>query len=364
VRIARRELLRAKARTALVLLMVLLPVTSVSALSTLLHTADIDVVEGLPQSLGTAQARLEPQGGRVEQDPLLRNVVTVDQSAPSTTDQLRAALPSGSRLLEVRDGPQRPAAIVLGGHRVRVALVGADLTDASTRGPYDVVQGRAPASAGEVAVTPDLVRKGVTLGTRIDAGAGPRVVTGVVHSPRQYGGFRTVLGLPAAVGLETASVSRYWVSGPAVSWPTVQRLNTLGVTVLSRAVVTDPPDVSGPRSFDDGRRTTLAIIALIAVMAVLEVVLLAGPAFAVGARRQGRGLALMAAAGAEPRHVRRVVLAQGLLVGGAAAAVGVPLGVGLAAAARRPLTAWAHASWGPFDVAPAPRCSLRSCRPS
>jgi putative ABC transport system permease protein len=352
LRVARRELWRAKARTALVLVMVLLPVTGVSAMSTLLHTADIDVVEGLPASLGSAQARLDPQGGRVEQDPLLRNIVSVDQAPAPTPDQVRAALPPGSRVLEVREGQQRPAAIALAGHRVRVSLVGADLTDASLRGPYAVVQGRAPAAADEVAVTPDLARKGVQLGSRIDAGAGPRVVTAIVHIPSQYGGFRTVLGLPTAVGLEKASVSHYWVSGPAVTWTTVQRLNTLGVGVLSRAVVTDPPHVTGPKGFDDGRRTTLAIIALIAVMAVLEVVLLAGPAFAVGARRQRRGLALMAAAGAEPRHVRRVVLAQGLLIGGTAAVAGVPLGVAIAAVARRPLTAWAGATWGPFDVAP------------
>lgn len=352
LRIAGRELWRSKLRTTLVLAMVLLPVTGVSALSTLLHTADIDVVEGLPGNLGSAQARLDPQGGRLEQDPLLRSVVGFGQGPRPTPEQVRAVLPAGSRVLEVRNDMQRPAAVALHGHRVRVALVGVDLSDPSAQGPYAVLDGRAPSAATEVAVTRDLVRKGVVIGSQIDPGFGPRLVTGTVRVPNEFGNARTVLGQPAAVGLVKAPVARYWVSGPPVTWRTVQRLNALGVTVLSRAVVTNPPHVSGPRGFDDGRRTTLAIVALIAVMAVLEVVLLAGPAFAVGARRQRRGLALMAAAGAEPRHVRRVVLAQGLLVGMASAVVGVPLGVGIAAAARQPLTSWAHASWGPFDVAP------------
>ncbi len=44
---------------------------------------------------------------------------------------------------------------------------------------------------------------------------------------------------------------------------------------------------------------------------VLEIVLLAGTAFAVGARRQTRELGLVAAAGGTARDVRRIVLLQG-----------------------------------------------------
>ncbi len=44
------------------------------------------------------------------------------------------------------------------------------------------------------------------------------------------------------------------------------------------------------------------------------------------------------------RHVRRVVLAQGLLVGLAAAALGVPLGIALAAGR------WAALRWFPAHV--------------
>ena len=65
---------------------------------------------------------------------------------------------------------------------------------------------------------------------------------------------------------------------------------------------------------------------------MLETVLLAGPAFAVGARRRRRDLALVAAAGATPAHLRRIVLADGVVLGAVAAAAGVALGVGVAAA--------------------------------
>jgi len=53
---------------------------------------------------------------------------------------------------------------------------------------------------------------------------------------------------------------------------------------------------------------TLAGGVLVAGLALLEVVLLAGPAFAVGARRRQRQLALVAANGGTPAHVRRIVL--------------------------------------------------------
>ena len=66
---------------------------------------------------------------------------------------------------------------------------------------------------------------------------------------------------------------------------------------------------------------------LVVVMALLEVVLLAGPAFAVGARRQSRTLALMAASGGTPKQARRVILAGGWCWAATAAAFGVVLGV-------------------------------------
>ena len=72
--------------------------------------------------------------------------------------------------------------------------------------------------------------------------------------------------------------------------------------MASRAVIYDPPPVP-PEVRQDVTRTdtTIAVLGLIAVMALIEVVLLAGPAFAVSAREQQRSLALMAATGGTPR---------------------------------------------------------------
>ena len=93
-----------------------------------------------------------------------------------------------------------------------------------------------------------------------------------------------------------------------------------------------------------------AVIALIVVMALIEVVLLAGPAFAVSARKQQRSLALMAATGGTPKQSRRVIVASALVLGSVAAVVGVALGIG-AARLFEPLLQTRSDDWfGPFEV--------------
>ncbi len=87
-------------------------------------------------------------------------------------------------------------------------------------------------------------------------------------------------------------------------------------------------------------------------MALLEVVLLAGPAFAVGARRRRRELALVAATGGDRRDVRNIVLASGAVLGLCAAVLGVTAGIGLAAGALPVLEQLSGSVSGHFDVRP------------
>jgi putative ABC transport system permease protein len=63
---------------------------------------------------------------------------------------------------------------------------------------------------------------------------------------------------------------------------------------------------------------------------LLEVVLLAGPAFAMGRLRRSREFALVAVQGGSPAHLRRIALTDGLLFGVAASVPGAALGVGAA----------------------------------
>ena len=70
-------------------------------------------------------------------------------------------------------------------------------------------------------------------------------------------------------------------------WSTVREVNAIGATVTSRSVLADPPDLASmaeQMGYDTGSNEMLAVAIVIIVMALIEVVLLAGPAFAVGAR--------------------------------------------------------------------------------
>ena len=88
-------------------------------------------------------------------------------------------------------------------------------------------------------------------------------------------------------------------------------------------------------------------------LAILEVVLLAGAAFAVGARRQRRDLALVSAGGGDGAPGRGgVVLAGGLVLGLAGAVVGVVAGVGVARLLLPDVERLANKLGGPFDVRP------------
>src|ERR671920_672785 len=96
--------------------------------------------------------------------------------------------------------------------------------------------------------------------------------------------------------------------------------------VYSRAVLEDPPpDSALPaelRPQDDFTQDTGRMVAVIGgVMLFTLPPLLVGPAFAVGAPRQRRTLALAATNGAETRQLRRTVLAQALVLGATGAVV-------------------------------------------
>ncbi|WUH96997.1 hypothetical protein OHR68_26055 [Spirillospora sp. NBC_00431] len=93
-----------------------------------------------------------------------------------------------------------------------------------------------------------------------------------------------------------------------------------------------------------------AITALVITMIVLEIVLLAGPALVVDARRRRRDLALVAASGGTGRHLRAVVLATGLLLGGIAAVGGAVLGLLAAAVAMPVIEAAGDEPFGPLRV--------------
>jgi putative ABC transport system permease protein len=362
LRIARREAVRAKGRSALVLVMIVIPVLAVVGADVLGRTADVTTVEGLDRQLGSADAVVRWNGDQspVDQSPTLdtygtRRNATSELPRPTArtiTDALPAAhivtVDTGQVAVRTRAGVSRPEAMELDGRR-RV-----------TRGLLDLRSGRYPRTAGEVAVSARLAARGFDIGStlRYDGGGRARVVGLVEPTTSTRAIF--LLGLPGTLPLETSVTDapglRSWlVSVPGgVSWSDVRALNGHGLQVLSRSVVERPPPSSQVtmRSSSTGLTSSqLAVLAMIVAMALLEVVLLAGPAFAVGARRQERSLALVASTGGTPRDVRRVVLASGVVLGLAAAAIGAVCGIGIAWLTQPFVQRVSSQPFGPFQVA-------------
>jgi putative ABC transport system permease protein len=365
LRIARREALRARGRSILVIAMVGLPVLAIVALDTLGRTSDVSVREGLPRQMGAADAVVRFQGDTTAmiQNPTLTSFGSAAE-APAvprpTAATIRSVLGPRGRLVAFSEGQ----AVV----RTKVGVaqpeaVEVDLRDPLAKGLFQLTSGRLPRTTAEVVVTSRLASRGFPVGSQLTLqSGGARRVVGLVESSTLRDG-NTVVGLPGSIDLSSidlsarAGVVQAWlVTKPGgVDWHTVQQLNSHALLVLSRSVVEHPPPasaVSGQVSDSGGGMGSaeITVLALVVAMALLEVVLLAGPAFAVGARRQQRSLALVAAAGGEPPDIRRVVLASGLVLGSVAAVVGSVGGVCIAWLARPGVQHFSTERLGPFEL--------------
>ena len=245
--------------------------------------------------------------------------------------------------------------IPLGDRRVSITAREVDLRDPLAVGLFTITAGRAAETADEAVVNDVLVERGVALGDTVTVGDRELEVVGSgVHATVRD--TATVDVLPDALGPGFADYTPdvdWLVDGDPVMWSDVLALNRAGMVVTSRAVLADPPPVhemAEQMGYDTGYGDALAIIALVVTMALLEVVLLAGPAFAVSARRQARSLALMAATGGTPRQARRVVLASGIVLGSLAALAGAVLGVVVGWALLPLAQRWSGEWFGPIDV--------------
>jgi putative ABC transport system permease protein len=193
---------------------------------------------------------------------------------------------------------------------------------------------------------------GLSSGSVLTVAGHRRTVTGEAQDPADLRGLQVYAPpgeIPAEQGLALADTHR-----TAVTWPMVERLNRAGALVTSRAAVLSPP-ARGPEPTPADPRTRAEEIgiAIIAIgLAVLEAVLLAGAAFAVGARRQARDLALLAATGADAGQVRDVVLGSGVVLGVAGSVLGIGLGIAASAAALPGVQHLADADSGAFDLRP------------
>jgi len=352
LRLAWRDAWKAKGRSILVLVMISLPVLAVTAAAVVQATADVNSVDGIPRTMGAAEARIRPLGGTVLQAPDPdTGYGTAEAVEPPTLADLGDVL--GDR--EVITIAESYTEVPWGDRRLEVVPTEVDLRNPLTEGLFDLRTGELPAKPGEAVVNDAFAERGVEIGDTLDVLGQDITVVGIGRDAT-YRDLLTVTGMPGSFGEDVSGFSAtadWLVGGDPLMWSDVQAINKLGGLVYSRAVLQDPPPVletAEEMGYDTGRGDYIAIVSLIVAMALLEVVLLAGPAFAVGARRQARTLALMAASGGTPRQARRVVLASGIVLGAIAALIGAVFGVLLGLALVPVVQGFSGMWFGPVDV--------------
>ncbi|MFJ8577596.1 FtsX-like permease family protein [Micromonospora sp. NPDC093277] len=358
LRIAHREARRARGRTALVLATIALPVLVLSCTAATWDMAELSQAEQLDRRLGAADAELRwTDVNAIQQDAWGDNSWSVGgdpvtRTRPVTADEVRALLPAGSRVTRLRRWVQFQVRI--DGRFVSFETRAVDLTDPLTRPLAALRGGRRPTAPDEIAVSPAALRRlGVRLGEPVHTVDGATyTVVGVVEFPDNL---NEVVALhPDTPAGPTDPPDESWLvdlPGP-VDGALVDRLNEHGIVVTARAPLPGRDEIATGPGLPDPEEAGNML--LVGGLGLLEVVLLVGPAFAVGVRRRRRDLALVAAAGGDAGHLRRIVLADGVVLGAGGAALGMLLGVG-AAFAGRPLVEHylVHSRLGGYRVFPA-----------
>jgi putative ABC transport system permease protein len=370
LRLARREAWRRKAQTALMLVLVCLPVLAVAAAAVVWRTASVSGAEGIERRMGTSAALVSGSGtSEVLQtfDPDGPTSWVSEDEHVATAEEVRGVLGSDRELV--------PFAQEYLSYRTDrgvgdLLVTETDLVDPLAAGLFRLEEGRYPRVADEVVVNAVAAGRGPGLGETLTVLR--RTTAGETRTDLHVVGIATSASaregavaavLPGALG--TADAQPAWlVGGGPVSWDDVGALNAVGLLAASREVLSDPPpDSALPAELlrdEPVDETRLTALLLVVTMVLLEVVLLAGPAFAVRARAQARTLALVGAAGGTPAQARRTVLASGVVVGLLGGLLGAVLGIGLGAL-MVPLAQRFQGTWfGPFEV-PWPLLAVVGC---
>lgn len=383
LRLARRDAALHRARTILATLLIALPMIAlVSGFALTQSTlpardAALASIPGGAQAVVTATAVTRtgtpfPQAPEGAPGPWMDDTSQI----PATQDELAAALPPGDRLLPFWNSPQLIATTGLTlapGEQAKAgssvtSVGGLDLAGVSTSTLQEAgaeamaillpkpIAGAAPSTESEVAITSALAdRLNVKVGAVVAWVAPPfnglissdgRVGQVIQDSQRSYRVSGIVDGkaqkawalegwISRMVTADPAGVDGHWIvaGDEPVTWDSAKAINPLQAFAVSRHVLTNYPSAGelypvhvDPKQVLLGAMT----IALASTISALLVFFLVTPAFAVSAEQSRRTLGLASAAGATPSDLRRIILAQGIVVGAAGGLVGSVLGVATA----------------------------------
>ncbi|MFD6445026.1 FtsX-like permease family protein [Promicromonospora sp. NPDC060204] len=355
LRLALRDVRQYRGRAALIAVMVALPVAAGTFVLTTLESNKPYGPEQVQTELGPGlQAKIEGIGGPIDQyeqrdigfwfwNPVGWNPYYEGEldavPYPSLEQDLEGILPAGDELVRALNDEVRLSA---GTDAAMSVALQTDFTDADVAARFTVLEGRLPRD-GEVAVTEEHRDLGFDLGDTVEVTTsdGSTVTATISGVTSRYVDMISPVLLPSSGPLDPPDevvaanfdYPLWYVTGDApVTWSDVQKMNSAGAFVTSRDVLLDPPPQPTVQPwYRYFSWESVSVIAALVVVGLLEAIWLIGPAFAVGARRDTRSLALLAVNGAPASALRDVLLARGLLTGAVGSVVGVGLGIAGAA---------------------------------
>jgi putative ABC transport system permease protein len=308
LRIARRNAGRSRWRSLLIVVLVLLPVAGMAGAATVLQTVTPAPEREVVGRMGQADLLISPGSGGTEM-------------------LLRDHLPAGSRIEPFLN---TSGSVILPGVKVPVTVGSFDPAGLA-RGMVSLVSGRFPGTSGEVAISAEVGRLAkVGLGDHIDVvELGSPVVVGLIENPLSLKE-RLVLADPSIAIAAAASLSSVWLVGlPAGTDPaTIDYGGPVVGTGSGYGPANEPVFLVTTRATAFGQSSsTSPTLIVLGGLALVDAALVAAAAFAVGVRRRQRALGLLAATGAEPRHLAATVLAEAGVLGLVAALAGVVVGL-------------------------------------
>src|SRR5215213_9777458 len=311
IRVARRDVGRSRWRSLLVGLLILLPVMGMTWGITILATVMPDADANDTHQMGAADLILLPGSSAAQRSALFHGAT------------LEPVMNAGGRLL-------------LPGTAANVSITSRSL-EGLARGTLTISDGRQPSTPGEVAISDRLVEiAGASIGGRVELeGIGTLLVVGIVEDPWD---------LDERLVLLDPSIARE-VSDDSAAWLVALAPGADPLPILDAA--SDPGQTGVPLQVNwrlgSGRLAELGgtagasgaatpAVVVMGGLVLLESALVAAAAFAVSIRRRQRELGLLAATGAEPRHLAGTVLGEGVVLGLVGAIGGAAVGLLTAAA--------------------------------
>lgn len=343
-----RDIRRHKGRSGLIVALIALPIFAMSFAATAGMSMLATPAETAAMELGQTQGRLvglpaqSSEAIQMVQGDLGGGWSGGEPDANFVPTAPKDAVPAGFTVIPWQSTTLNTP---VGKADVELHTVLTDALNPAFTGKYTLLSGRAPTGATEALGTPGLLdRFGLEPGEKLTTSAGAFEIVGTLRVERQGDGesvlFLHANQIPAELSVNASEVTPYLLGERPLRWVDAKALNAKGVMLTSRSMIVDPPGKAElgenaevlANDWRNGQLLSYILMgSLVGVLALLEVGLLAGAAFAVGARKQQRDLALLAASGAEGSMVRATVTAGGLWLGLAGGVIGAVLGTVAAA---------------------------------